>query len=225
MKYLQTDGVEPTLHTQAAKYLIIGGPGNHISLFEYSKCIDQLYRMSKADDPYSQWYILRCYRAIAVCQAEIEGFRNKLDEHINKIKDKYAINISTFVSPKPFKKWLRFSHEASYQCVTLIAAADYIYRHWLILRKTGVPLASKNNPQQIKNKIVEVFDLALRLLGGLHQFKVEGSDAIVTRKDIFENNERAKLIKEKLGAVPDDVLYKKITFMYLPELQGEISGG
>lgn len=193
-----------TLHTKLARKLFMGKwQRSYIGLKQYASITNYIYQACLEDDPYADAYIIKCYRALKKTKEEFAEIEAMLDKTIKTVR---SINIVLSKSNQPFVFELRFATPLAKIGVTLLEKADYISRQLKALKEFDIPVDKKIKQAYLSYRLQDTFHVALH-------WKKMG----ITRKDIFENTEKARLAKEQLGALPTKVLNKEVKFSLFPK--------
>lgn len=192
-----------TLHTEVANKLFYATwERGNIGLVQFASQVAKIYKSSKADDPYADWYLMKIYDAVFSAKERLKEIEEKTTSYFNNQR---GLSLQ-YSRSKPWHQELRIVSPYSYMGASLLTDLDNILRQIIIIRHVGV---QTENAFTIKQPIKELQDA----------FAVPfvWKETKVTREDIRSNNQKAISAKEKFKEIlPDDVLNEKIEFSYLP---------
>lgn len=191
-----------TLHTLHSHAMVTGewAPGK-MGLTQFTQCIQQLWQAFEKEDPYAEWQLLKIYDAEQSLKAIMQKQEVLLRTQIKNVR---GIQAKPFRNAKPFNVSLRSVNILVLMAGTLIAQTDYMSRQILILKQMGIAPQGQTRPQLFCEEIQKVFMLS-------QGWKHTG----ITRKDILDNNDKAKKVEEKFGQLPENILTQKISLPFL----------
>lgn len=196
------------IHTDIVKSLFNGSwKRGRMGLLQFAKTISELWKATKEDDPYAEWYLLKTYQALYDAKTQIKSMENTITTCMNNVR---GVEISPFESATPAIYPLKFSTPFAYMGAYLIADADFVLRQLLTTERVGISLPNKDITfKSIVNNVQNAFSVP-------RDWVKSG----VTRQDVKDGNEKSKAMIEKFGVVPVAVMEKKIEFAFLPKLNG-----
>jgi integrating conjugative element protein (TIGR03761 family) len=192
-----------TLHTEIANKLFYATwERGNIGLVQFASQVAKIYKSSKADDPYADWYLMKIYDAIFAAKKYLKDIKEKTSAYFD---NQSGLSLQ-YERSKPWEQQLRIVSPFSYMGASLLIELDNILRQIIIIRHVGV---QTENEFTIKEPIKKLqYAFAVPFIW---------KDTKVTRDDVRSNNQKAISAKEKFKeALPDDVLNQKIDFSYLP---------
>jgi len=203
-KNFLTADFQLVLHTQIAQRLYDGDwKYGRMGLLQFASAITILWKSSKQDDPYAEWYLLKIYDALQEAKNKLKHLELKLTEQLSQLR---GFEIGLMSHPAPLKQPLRFASPFAFMAATLIEQVDYINRQLFTLQRLGLMPDEKLLPKDLVREIQMIFQLP-------RQWKYTG----VTRSDIVQNNQKAQKAKKLLGELPSAILNKEIQFAFLPK--------
>lgn len=201
------------VHTEIVKSLFDGSwKRGRMGLLQFAKTISELWRAAKEDDPYAEWYLLKTYQALYDARSQLKAMEDAIAASLGNLR---GIEIKPFESNAPETYPLTFSTPFAYMGAYLIADADFVLRQLLTLERVGVPLPSQDI--SFKN-IVKHVQAAFAVPRDWEKTGIK-------RQDVKDSTEKAKSVEKKFGAVPVSVMEKKISFTFLPKINGDINHG
>jgi integrating conjugative element protein (TIGR03761 family) len=192
------------LHTKVAQVLFDGEwKSGRMGLLQFAKLMTTLWKSSKHDDPYAEWYLLKTYESLQNARDKLKHYEITLQQQLNNLR---GFEVELMTNPTPLKHPLRFVTPFAFMAAMLIEQLDYVNRQLFTLHRMGL-LADENlMPAHLMREVQAVFRLP-------KEWKYTG----ITRKDILEGNQKAEQAKKLLGDVPLAILNKEIQFAFLPK--------
>jgi hypothetical protein len=117
-----------------------------------------------------------------------------------------GFKIDMMTNQNPLNYSLQFSTPFSFMAATLVENVDFLNRQIFTLYRMGVIPKENLIQKDLIRQIQNVFSLP-------RKWRYTG----VTRRDILEKNQKAKLAEELLGEIPNAVLNQEIKFTFLPK--------
>lgn len=193
------------LHTKIALSLFNGSWRYHnMGLLQFAKMTHDLYAATKQDDPYAEWYLMKCYENIHDLHDKIKSIKAHCK---SKLEELHGFEIQIFTNPSPVRLPLQFSNPFSYMGAYLMTDLDYALRQAYTLKQIGIILEPELTPAKLMPSVRRIFSQA-------RQWQYTG----VKRKDVKENNQVWRRAKELMGDVPLPVVIKEIQFDFLPKV-------
>jgi integrating conjugative element protein (TIGR03761 family) len=205
--HLITDS-EIALHTKTAVNLFNGEwqPGR-MGLRQFAKLVSYARKAASEGDPYAEWYLYKTHEALFNRREQLTVMEDELQVKLNSLR---GLKVGMFNNPAPFRYPLNFSMPHSFMAAILIESVDYLTRMVYTLYRVGVAVENQWTADRLMHHTQKLFAL-------LAQWKYTG----VTRKDITEQNQKAKLAESAFGKLPPAVFKREIRSTYLPHREGE----
>lgn len=201
--FLTTD-FQLVLHTKSAQRLYDGEwKHGRMGLLQFASAITILWKCSKQDDPYAEWYLLKIYEALQEASTKLKHYESTLKEQLNNLR---GFEIGLMSHPTPLKQPLRFASPFAFMAATLIEQVDYINRQLFTIQRMGIMPNEKLMPRDLLRELQTIFQLP-------RHWRYTG----VTRNDIEQNNQKAQKAKELFGELPPAILNKEIRFAFFPK--------
>jgi len=200
---LMTGKVALILHTRLAQSLIRSKKQkNGFGLLDFGEKLRALWHSYKQNDPYAYWYFIKIDQMIEKIRhkiSETENHSQYILSNIRGIKTEIFYNPQPRVYPLPY--YIPFFHPAA----LLVADVDYMARQSHTMKQLGIFVELERLPETaIIPNMRELFSLPF-------EWKYTG----VTRQDIEQKNEMAKIAAEKMGKLPELISKRKVTSVYL----------
>ncbi len=185
------------LHTDVARVLFNGTwHYSRMGLLQFAKLLAPLWKAFKEDDPYAEQTLIKISNAIEVAKIQLQDHEISLQQQLENLR---GLVVDLYRNPQPFSYPLKFFIPPPFLAAMLIAQVDYVNRQLFTLTRLGLKPNENLVPAQLMHIIRSIFRLPL-------EWKYTG----VTRKDIFEGNQKAQKIKTLFGAVSVEILNKKL---------------
>ena len=195
-----------TIHTKFAQSLLNGSwQLGKMGLFQFAKCMSDLIKAKKADDPYAEWYLLQTYKAIVEANKTLTELEAKAQSYLQNLR---GITVSLWQGANPVKLPLQFTNPFSFLTAhSVIANCDYVARQIMTLDELGI-IYNKDvvSRRHIKALVQNVFSISR---------KWKKTD--LTRQDIKDGNLKAQQAKEMFGDIPDSILNEEVTLSIMPK--------
>ncbi|HEX4045491.1 MAG TPA: TIGR03761 family integrating conjugative element protein [Gammaproteobacteria bacterium] len=195
------------LHSSIARYYFFkGSVKDNSSVLYFAKQVGKIWQAAKRDDPYADLFLLRIYDALSQTKKEIREKIKHYDEYIKK-EIKFVWHMQLNKEPQPIKLYFDLSY--GYMAANLISDFDELVCLLYSARKLGITFDQSVGDlvAQSGNKIKEAFEWANKWQ------KTE-----VTREDVRQQNEKAKLAYEQMGAVHEQILSCQLRAPYAPKI-------
>jgi integrating conjugative element protein (TIGR03761 family) len=197
-----------TLYTDIGRKLFNASwrPGN-IGLIQFSTSVANIYKACRYDDPYAEWYLLKTYNALFEAIEQIKKMENQLMPYF---LNQRGIKLRHVEETKFWSKELHLATQFSHMGAELLTSVDHLLRNIITLQRAGI--AQGENEITVRMPIKILQDAFAEPLGWKKTF--------VTRKDVREDNQKAKAAKSIFdGELPEAVLNKEIKFSFLPRVK------
>lgn len=204
---LLTADNEFILHTNIAKSLF-NGNWRHgtMGLLQFATLMSELWKASKADDPYAEQYLLKTYDALEEAKSKLKEQEAILQQQLNNLR---GFRVDLYHNTSPFSYQLQFATPFPFLAAMLIEHVDYVNRQLFTLNRFGLIPEKEVSPSELMREIQAVFNVP-------KSWKHTG----VTRKDILEGNQKSKIAQKLLGELSPTVLRKEIKFRFLAKPKG-----
>lgn len=208
--FLVADEASFVLHTDAAQSLFLGRwndkpwKNGRLGLVQFAGLMTRIWKAYyRQDDPYAHLYIIKTYEAITATQEKFINYEKTLQHQLDNIR---GFSFSLYRHPSPEKLAIRFATRFGYWGAVLVENMDYVNRLLFTFNKRGLTPELDLTTKQLLREVNDVFNIPT------HWRPNE-----LTRKDFFENNQKAQEAKKLFGNIPSEVLNKEITLKFLPE--------
>ncbi len=207
-KNLTESSFQLILHTKIAELLLDGDwRFGRMGLTQFASLMTTLWKAAKEDDPYAELFLLKTHEAIQITKEKLKTYETQLQQQMTELR---GIELNLFSITTPNKYPLYFATPFSYMAAMLIEQVDYVNRQLLTLARIGLVPKDQLSVRDLMREIKTLFQLPM-------QWKYTG----VSRKDMLENNQKAKQAIALLGEIPAAVLNQEIEFAFLPKAKGK----
>lgn len=201
-----------TLHTHHASRIWHGrapaeGRPGIIGLNGFVSIMNKMKRGAEQDDPYSDWWMLRIEEKLAQTKTSLQTLREQVDQALADVPP--ALSLGDNLNVQPVKLPLFINAQLGFMAVYLLADYDDLARRLILAHHTA--LIDRRTLERWLNDGAH----ALRSLFSLaQQYKYSGAK----RDDFAANNAVARLAREKLGELPQEVLEGRLRSRFAPPL-------
>ncbi|WP_437884533.1 PFL_4669 family integrating conjugative element protein [Pseudomonas sp. LRF_L74] len=189
-----------TLHTHHAARLWQGRAAREgvqpiMGMAGYISATNLMKQASANDDPYADWAMLQVEEKLTQARSGMDTLAQQMGQLRERLPQQ--IDVSDNLNIQPVTLPLFIGSQLGFLAVYLLTDYDTLVRHALLAHHTA--LLSRREMEQC----IDAGAHLLRSLFTLAQrFKLAG----VTRADMAANNARARVVIERLGELPQDVL-------------------
>ena len=196
--------IQLLVHTRSAANFLKGNwrHGN-MGLLQFGMLTFQLWKASKMDDPYADWYLMKLFDAIEEKKAIFKSYEQHLQEKLSNIR---GMEINLFTNAIPYKFPLKFNNPFGFMGAFLVENLDYLTRQLFTLYQLGIARDHQLNAAILSDQLKEVFELARR-------WKHTG----VIRADLKDHNQKAQKAIKLMGNIPAIVLNHEVELSFLPK--------
>jgi integrating conjugative element protein (TIGR03761 family) len=164
-----------------------------------------LFFCARLDDPYADWWLVKVEDALQHAAVRNGQLRQRID---SLLAAKRGMHVDIAESLSPIQVPLKFGNPYASQGAVLLTEFDVLVRSILTARHVG--FLDRNEAERTL------------LYGGRAVHRVFASatgfqNQSVKRKDIHENNARARKAQELMGQIPDDILMSARRAKHAPE--------
>jgi len=199
-----------TIQTRQAARLVVGRKATDstpsiIGLTRFGSLTSMLFFCARLDDPYADWWLVKVEDALQHAAVGNGQLRQRIE---NLLAAKPGMHVDIAESLSPIQVPLKFGNPYAYQGAVLLTEFDALVRSILTARHVG--FLDRDEAERTLlfggRAVRRVFATAT----GFHNQSVK-------RKDIHENNARARTAQELMGQIPEDILTSARRARHAPE--------
>lgn len=187
------------VQTQQAQRLIHGRTGTPdkpaiIGLVGFADRLRVIWLASRRDDPYADWWLLKIHEALELEVEFVRRWQKQMRELLSQMR---AMDISIAASSQPYRIALQFANPYAYQAALLLSEYDALICLVLTAHHVGL-LDDEGKIALIKSgarRIRAIFTIPQ----GYRLLKID-------RESIRLNKGRSSEARQRMGAVPADIL-------------------
>ena len=162
-----------------------------------------LWQAVRTDDPWADWWLIRIEEAIVVHRARLQEVLSRLEQFRGSLK---GLEFDFAQSTRPLRISLQFVHPLAFRGAQLLAEYDRIQCAAMTFHHLGIDL-----PTALAQSVGASGRWVRRVFALPHGY----CHLEVTRRDVLENTQRAQRARERMGEVPEAILYGE----HLPSLR------
>ncbi|TCL02206.1 PFL_4669 family integrating conjugative element protein [Sodalis ligni] len=206
-----------TLHTHHASRIWHGraateGKPGIVGLNGFVAIMNKLKRGAEQDDPYSDWWMLRIEDKLAATSEQLQNLREQVDQALAEVPP--ALSLGENLNVQPVKLPLFVASQLGFMAVYLLADYDDLARRMILAHHTAMI------DRSTLERWLKEGAHALRSLFSLaQQYRYSGTK----RDDFAANNAAARVVLEKYGELPQDVLEGTHRSRFAPPLQHRLT--
>ena len=189
-------------------YFYRGGKSkNGVGVIYFAKQMNEIWKASKLDDPYADLFLLRVYDGLKTTQREIRHLIKQYREYIQK---EINFDWNTTLAKEPEKIRLNFKYAYGFMAANLIAIFDEYACVLYSASQLGVIL---DKPTR------ELLDPIGKKIRAVLELPQQYTKLDITREDIRQHNDKAKIALELMGQLNEKVLAGTLRAPHAPPIK------
>lgn len=201
------------IQTRQAQRLVSGrraqGAGKPaiFGLLRFAGEVAWMWSNAAKDDPWADWFLVRVEQELLEGRESLEHLAQRVK---NRLKSAPAVNVALAHSVKPVQVPLRFNNPYAFMGAYLLADFDELVRGILTCRHVGL-----YDRDTAERTLREAGRIVRRVFGSVSGYR----RMAVCREDVRQGTARAARALEKLGPLPQEVLYGTLRAAHAPEVR------
>ncbi|MBR9910307.1 MAG: TIGR03761 family integrating conjugative element protein [Gammaproteobacteria bacterium] len=188
-----------TIQTYQAQSLIRGRRAADdkpaiIGLVGFAERLKILWQAVRLDDPYADWWLLKIEEGIAACRSRLQGLQEQLETLLTACD---GLEINSAQSSRPQRVALQFANPYAFRAAQMLADYDQLVCTAMTCRHLGIELPGDLALQV--NASGRWLRRVFALPQGYHGLEL-------TRGDFIRGTLRAENARERMGALPQEIL-------------------